>query len=161
MEDSQSEVGQQAETKKVLDFAKLREFAELTVRSKYIDDEQKQIKAKLEILEPVLLEQMADEGMQNVRLGGRTYYIRRDLFASPSEGHDKVGVIAALKEAELGDYVSETYNSSSLSAYVRSLKQEAENNESMTTNEIKALLPKPLQDVLRVGENYRLASRKG
>jgi len=153
--------GNEAIPQKGLDFSKIREFAELTERSKELDDEQKSIKARLDELEPVILNQMADEGLQNVRINNRTYYIRRDLYTGPAEGFDKPSVTLALKEAGLGEYVSETYNSNSLSAYVRSLKQSIEDGDMLTIDDLKKLLPEPLQDVLRVGENFRLASRKG
>lgn len=142
------------------DFAKLKEFSELTERNKQIEDELKANKARMLELEPVILEQMADVGMNNARINGRTYYIKRDLFAGPADGYDKVSVALALKASGLDDYVTETYNSNSLAAYVRSCKQEAEGGDTLTTEQIRSLLPKPLRAVLRVGENFRLGSRK-
>lgn len=141
-----------------MDFAKLRRFADLTERKKAIEAEEKAIKAEMDALEPVIIEEMADAGMQNAKINGRTYYINRRLFANPAEGHDKISVSAALRDAGLGDYVSETYNSNSLAAYVRQLVKEGD-AESLSTEEMRELLPEPLRGVLTVGDTYLLASR--
>lgn len=143
-----------------MDFVKLQRFAELTERSKAIDIEQKGIKAELAELEPQIIEDMAEAGMQSANINNRTYYINRQLFAGAGSGFTKFDIIGALKASDLDDYVSETYNSQSLSAYVRSFAKE-NGNEDLSPEEIKNLLPEALRHVLYVGEQFRLGSRKG
>ena len=151
---------------------KLRRFAELTERKKAIEAEEKAIKAEMDALEPVVIEMMADQGLKNANINGRTYYINRRLFAGPDEGYDKTNVSNALKAAGLGDYVTESYNSNSLAGYVRSVIKEAtpEDLEAagfdgeagtsvLTTEDMRMLLPQPLRIVLRVGDQYVLSSR--
>ena len=141
-----------------MDFTKLRRFAELTERKKAIEAEGKAIKAEMDALEPVIIEEMADTGLQNANINGRTYYINRRLFAGPAEGRTKYDVAEALKSAGLNEYVNETYNSNSLAAYVRQCVHEAE-GASLSTEEMRGLLPEPLRDVLKIGDVFVLASR--
>lgn len=142
-----------------MDFAKLKRFAALTEQCKDMEDKLKAAKAEMDALEPDIIEEMADAGLQNAKINGRTYYIRRSLYAGPAEGFDKVGVALALKQAGLHDYVTETYNSSSLSAYVRSVVKEHEDGEALDPGQIVSLLPAPLQPALYVGEQFKLANR--
>jgi hypothetical protein len=155
-----------------MDLSKLKRFADLTERKKAIEAEEKAIKAEMDALEPIIIGEMADAGLQNANINGRTYYISRRFFANPAEGYDKVSVSAALKSAGLGEYVTETYNSNSLAAYVRSVIKEAtpedlqaagfdENAgiDVLETYELRMLLPKPLRDVLVIGDTYLLISR--
>jgi hypothetical protein len=72
-----------------MDFAKLKRFADLTERKKAIEAEEKAIKAEMDALEPVIIEEMMDEGLQNANINGRTYYINRRLFAGPDEATTK------------------------------------------------------------------------
>jgi len=50
-------------------------------------------------------------------------YVERKLWAKAKDG-DKPAVCKALKRCRLGDYVEETFNTNSLSAYVRELDRE-------------------------------------
>ena len=79
-----------------------------------------------------------------------------DVFSHmgrPSLAKDRIvppeAVIAALKASELGQYISENYNTQSLKAFVREVAEEArlrcEQAERLfTEDEVRAALPAPL-----------------
>jgi len=124
----------------------LKQFIQLERRRRELEAEIDTIKAESAELEASLLPQFEQAGMERVAIDGRTVYIERKLWAKAKNG-DKQAVCKALKRARLGDYVSETYNSNSLSAYVRELDREG---RSMSPG---------LAKVLEVSEVFKLRTR--
>ncbi len=62
--------------------------------------------------------------------------------------HNKAAVCDALRRGQLGEYVEETYNTNSLSAYMRELDREGRP------------LPPVLDAVLEIGEVFKLRTRR-
>lgn len=124
----------------------LKHFIQLEQRRRQLEAEIGTIKAQSAELEASLLPQFEQAGMERVSIDGRTVYIERKLWAKPKEG-DKQAVCKALKRARLGDYVQESYNSNSLSAYIRELDREG-----------RSLSP-GLAKVLEVSEVFKLRTR--
>ncbi len=85
--------------------------------------------------------------MERVSIDGRTVYVERKLWAKAKDG-DKPSVCKALKRCRLGDYVEETFNTNSLSAYVRELDREGRQ------------MPPSLVAVLDVSEVFKLRTRR-
>jgi hypothetical protein len=125
----------------------LKRFVALEERRKQLEDEVDGIKAEAAELESALMPQFEQAGIERVSIDGRTVYIERKLWAKAKDG-DKPAVCKALKRCRLGDYVEETFNTNSLSAYVRELDREG-----------KPLSP-ALASVLDVSEVFKLRTRR-
>ena len=125
----------------------LKRFVALEDRRKQLEAEVESIKAEASELEGLLLPQFEQSGMERVSIDGRTVYVERKLWAKAKDG-DKPAVCKALKRCRLGDYVEETFNSNSLSAYVRELDREGRH------------LPPSLVSVLEVSEVFKLRTRR-
>jgi hypothetical protein len=125
----------------------LKRFVALEERRRELEAEIDIIKAEAAELEQRLLPQFELSGMERVSIDGRTVYIERKLWAKAKDG-DKVAVCKALKRCRLGDYVEETFNTNSLSAYVRELDRE------------ERQMPPTLAAVLDVSEVFKLRTRK-
>ncbi len=94
----------------------------------------------------------------------RNLSIGHDVFASPVDG-EKESVIEALRDCDLGDYVTETYNSQSLQAYVREIAQQVKeacttDGVEYTADAIKKALPEKLAERLKVSIVPVLRTRK-
>jgi hypothetical protein len=125
----------------------LKRFVALEERRRQLEAEIDTIKAEAAELEALLLPQFEQSGMERVAIDGRTVYIERKLWAKARDG-DKAAVCKALKRCRLGDYVEQTFNSNSLSAYVRELDREGRP------------LPPSLREVLEVSEVFKLRTRR-
>jgi hypothetical protein len=125
----------------------LKRFVALEERRRQLETEIDSIKAEAAELEERLLPQFEQTGMERVSIDGRTVYVERKLWAKAKDG-DKPAVCKALKRCHLGDYVEETFNTNSLSAYVRELDREGRS------------LPPSLAAVLDVSEVFKLRTRR-
>ena len=125
----------------------LKRFVALEERRRQLEAEVDTIKAEATELEQRLLPQFEQEGFEKISIDGRTVYVERKLWAKARDGN-KAAVCKALKRARLGDYVEETFNTNSLSAYVRELDRE------------ERRLPPSLREVLEVSEVFKLRTRR-
>ena len=125
----------------------LKRFVALEEQRRQLEAEVDTIKAEAAELEGRLLPQFEQSGTERIAIDGRTVYVERKLWAKAKDG-DKPAVCKALKRARLGDYVEETFNTNSLSAYVRELDRE------------ERPLPPSLREVLEVSEVYKLRTRR-
>jgi len=125
----------------------LKRFVALEERRRQLEAEVDTIKAEATELEQRLLPQFEQEGFEKISIDGRTVYVERKLWAKARDGN-KAAVCKALKRARLGDYVEETFNTNSLSAYVRELDRE------------ERPLPPSLREVLEVSEVFKLRTRR-
>jgi hypothetical protein len=125
----------------------LKRFVALDERRHELEAEIDTIKAEAAELEQRLLPEFERSGMERVSIDGRTVYIERKLWAKAKAG-DRAAVCKALKRCRLGDYVEETFNTNSLSAYVRELDRE------------ERQMPPTLAAVLDVSEVFKLRTRR-
>jgi hypothetical protein len=125
----------------------LKRFVALEERRRQLEAEVDTIKTETAELEQRLLPQFELEGFEKISIDGRTVYVERKLWAKAKDVN-KAAVCKALKRARLGDYVEETFNTNSLSAYVRELDRE------------DRPLPLGLRDVLEVSEVFKLRTRR-
>ena len=125
----------------------LKRFVALEERRRQLEAEVETIRAEATELEQRLLPQFEQEGFEKISIDGRTVYVERKLWAKARDGN-KAAVCKALKRARLGDYVEETFNTNSLSAYVRELDRE------------ERPLPPSLREVLEVSEVFKLRTRR-
>lgn len=108
----------------------VREAIALKKRIEELELELAPLKDKLNAMQPELLAWFEKSGDQRRTVDGRTAYLRRDLWVGVAEGVAKDAVMEALKEAGLGDYVNETFNTNSISAFARELEKEADWEET-------------------------------
>ena len=146
-----------------MDIRALREFVQLAERKDQLNGELKAISARLDELEQALVPQFLNDGVSSMRVDGRAVYVAQDIYASPVNDRDEV--IAALKASELGQYVSENYNTQSLKAFVRELAQEVrlrcqQEERLFTEEEVRAALPAPLGNTLKISFVHSLRTRK-
>jgi hypothetical protein len=107
--------------------------------------------------------QFLEDGVQSMRLDGRVVYLAQDIYPSPAT--DRTAVVEALKKSELGQYVSENFNSQSLRAFVREIAEEVrlaceQQGQVLTEDAVLAALPRPLGEALKVSFVHSLRSRK-
>ncbi len=125
----------------------LKRFIALDDRRRQLETEIDKVKAEVAELEQLLLPAFERDGVERVSIDGKTVYLERKLWAKAKDG-DKAAVCKALKRTHLGDYVEETFNTNSLSAYVRELDREGRP------------LPPSLGEVLEVSEVFKLKTRR-
>lgn len=147
-----------------MNITQLKEFVALENEKHELEDLLKAKKQRLDELEEALIPQFLADGLEATSLDGRTIAIKRDIFASPRDG-DKQAVVTGFKEADLGQYVQEAFNSASVSKWVREIAHDVEKdcNEQETLYDeaaIEAALPAPLDKALKVSFVFKLTSRK-
>jgi len=141
----------------------LKEFVALEKRKRDLDSELKSIAARLDDLEQALVPQFLNDGVNSLRIDGRLVYLAQEIFAGPLS--DRGEVIAALKASELGQYVSENYNTQSLKAFVREVAEDVrlrcqQEERLFTEEEVRAALPAPLGAALKISFVHSLRTRK-
>lgn len=104
------------------------------------------------------MQKMSEKGVDNIKVNGRTIYFHSQYWAGYK--NRKEDAVQALKEAGLDDYIKETYNTHSLSAYFRERIQEIEEEEGETVMEPEEILPEDLQNEIKITERIQLRSRK-
>ena len=146
-----------------MNMEQLKEFVCLETRKRELDSELKAIAARIDDLEQALVPQFLTDGVASMKVDGRTVYIAQDIQAGPLK--DRAEVIGALKRSELGQYISENYNTQSLRAFVREVAEEVRlrcqrQSRLFTEEEVRVALPSPLCDALKISFVHSLRSRK-
>lgn len=101
----------------------LKRFVSLDKRRRKLDVELKDTKKKLEELEPTVRENLVKSGTDRIAIDGLLLYIKRTIWVKALEGAEgKQATIAALK-AVLPQYISDNYNSNSVTAWLREVEQ--------------------------------------
>lgn len=132
-----------------LDIKLLREFVSIDSKISELDTELKILKKRKAEIDPVLQEQFASAGIQNINIDGRTVYVSNQIWAKKEDGATDADVVAALKAAGFGEmYVSEKFSHQSLSALIR----EWVNNDED--------LPEEFKGIIGYTEKTQVASRK-
>jgi len=100
-----------------MDTDRLKEFAELEGEKAEIKNRLNEITRRLEVIGPELLDDMIDDGIQNINISGRAVHIRKDIWAKVESTKEQV--VKALKESGLEEYVTVGFNHHSISSYIR------------------------------------------
>lgn len=142
-------------------FAKL---ASLQHRKAQLEAELKRLNEEISGLEGVLLEDVFEEGIDKMTVTAgedengfpikRTVYLERKVWAGHNGDAEELN--EALKQAGLNEYVQEKVNANSLSAFVREYDPE----KNLKPDDIRAKLPEPLRDVIKISEQFKLKSRR-
>lgn len=100
----------------------IRNFVQLKKQRAELQDELKELDDMLKTLEEQVSDELINEGVRNIRITDEdgqqhTVYYARTLWAS--SGGDMEQACAALKQANLGEFVREQFNVQQVSAYIR------------------------------------------
>lgn len=122
----------------MLDIDNMQRFVTLSSEEKRLKEELEEIKKEKAKLEPFLLEAMAESSIGSMKILDKTIYIDRRLWA---KYEDRGKAIEALKKAGYSSYVTETFNSNSLSALIREFEANGEGfpkefDGAITKNEV-------------------------
>ena len=101
-----------------IDTTKIKELQALDSQKRQLEKDLDEVKLRREELEKNLLEQFAEAGIDSITVDGKKVYLKRDTWTSALEG-DRAKACTFLKEHGLDFYVNETFNATSISAYVR------------------------------------------
>ena len=102
------------------------ELAEAFLLKRCIEADLRIVQDKINTLVPIVLDSMLTDGIQHIRMAnGITLHIHKQLWARAKDG-DMAAAAAALKEIGLGEFVKESFNVQTLSAYVRERERENE-----------------------------------
>tara|TARA_R100001530_G_scaffold52386_4_gene38727 strand:- start:119 stop:547 length:429 start_codon:yes stop_codon:yes gene_type:complete len=128
-----------------------KEYATLIASKRTLEAQLREVSDSMKRIERPLLEEMQDNEIDSLPIyvpDGRriTVYIHRQKWAKAKNG-DRAAVVDALKMGGLTEFLSENYNTSTLSAFVR--EQDA-NGE---------ILPECLTGVLDIGTVTSLRGR--
>ena len=104
----------------------LGEYAALTKEKAELNAALNGVVRRMGELEPTVLDYFAQHGVNQVRVEGVTLYPLRQQFARMKPEVDRDSASAALRDAGLGDYVSETFNLNSISAFFREAERNGE-----------------------------------
>ena len=126
----------------------LKEAADLELKRREHEDALKMINERFRQIEPILLDQFADAGMQNARANGLTFYVRLDRYCSKRAEFTSEQVCECLSRNGLGYMVTDSYNPASLKS---KFKEWAEQQVEP---------PAELLGMVNLGEVARLATRK-
>lgn len=133
---------------------KVHEFVLLTREKRQLEAQLNSVKQSLEELEAELLDQMMDSGIQNMKTPFGTIYLHSQVWASYPKNDDGEpqyqDANEALKEAGLGTFVNERFNSNTLSAWVRELPRDDMENP---------ILPEQLKGKLDVATKWGVRAR--
>lgn len=137
----------------------LDQFVALKDRKADLERQLRLVKDELAPLEAALLEEFAAEGVSGKRHAGsgKLVSISRRVWARATGG-DKASACAALRAAGLEEFVAESFNTNSVSAYFREqLKERTDAGEIV--DDLDALLPDELRGHIDLTEDAALSVR--
>lgn len=144
------------------EYAAFERFVTLTARKRVLADELADIEAALKALEPQLLAYLGEGGYEKIRIAGYTVFPFRETWVYPKDGVTREDVCRALKQYGLGHYVSEGYNTRSISKYVADLEKSRDKLADQDAG-LSAILPpeqSELVNVIEVRTAYRVHTRR-
>lgn len=149
-----------------------QEFASLSERKKFLEAQVKEINTRLAEINEQLIEMFAEDGIQRITVQAgtdeygnplkRTVYISRMLWLGYADAEDgnkakaKQNLIDALKRAGYGEFISEGFNSNSVSTIVREL--DPDNNTPLEI--LQAKLPQEIRPYAKVTEKVQAKTVK-
>lgn len=131
-------------------------FVSLSRQKKAIEADLRKVKDEMAQLDESLREHFVEHGLQ--RIGdadsGQTVYLRRSIRVK-NMGDDRAEACAAMRAAGLSDYVAESFNLNSVSAYFREqIADRAEHGE--VVGDPNDVLPEPLRGHIELVDDYQL-----
>lgn len=131
----------------MIDGARLAEYIELTARKRALDDDLKELKERLVMIELELLDQFVAAGVDKIGKDGYTLYMARSLRPRAKDG-DRDRMLEAIKANGYGDLVKEDIHPKRLETIVKELDEQGE-------------MPGWAKDTIEIYEQYNIRVRKG
>ena len=127
---------------------RVREYIRLRRAQKDRQAEADSAKEEADLIEQQLLEEFAEDGVQNMSVDGNTIYLQRQLWAQVDNAYSKEEVIDRLRQSGLDHFVRDNYSTQTISSWLRELEAEEES------------LPPALEGVIRGVEKFQLRVRR-
>jgi hypothetical protein len=139
-----------------------KKYVKLAEEKAELDGKLKQVKAQMADLEEKLIDYFQRHSLRNLGAGERTVYLHRQIWASLP---DKAAAHEALIRHGFDDLVEDKVMPQRLSAWVRELMAEAEQNEGASpasSDNLNEQLPLPddLKALIKVTEKFSVRVRK-
>jgi len=124
------------------------------------EDMLKTMKEERVIIEQRVIDQWSEIGTTKTTINGRTIYIKRIIQINPTFSRE--GVIKALEDVGMAEYLKEDYNTNSLKSYITGVLKDLAAGIGMepSIDEIKAALPDELAQNIDLFEKYQVVTRK-
>ena len=123
------------------------------------EDELKLLKVDKQKVEVLVRDMILSLGFKKVVLpSGVSISPSRQIYASKVAGCDPEYLVDKMKEAGLDDLVTTSVNTSRVSAWIREREQET---GSVLHDNCDAVLPEPLQGLIKIWEKLGVTVRKG
>ena len=116
------------EENKQLNISLIKRFARLGKAKAALASALDRVNAKITAIEEQVCDNMVDAGIKNMKIDGRTVYTKNEIWAKRIGDATTEEACIALKEADLGEFVQQGYNSNSISGLFRELDR---NNEPL------------------------------
>lgn len=126
----------------------LHVLIDLTAQKAELEKQLDDVKEKIAQTQADVLDYMQDNGMQSVKIGGHTVYLRRDIYASTVEGDDALSLV---RDHGYGDAVRTIINAQTASSIVRELIKDLAPDEP---------IPQWVQDAFKWTDKITPAIRK-
>jgi hypothetical protein len=126
------------------DLAQFRKLFDLDAKKNALEKELKEVKEEYQTLEKTLIEVMEANDLPQMKIGSKMCYVNPRRFAMIS---NKWEALQILKQNGYDDFISEGYNTNSISKLCRDLVDE------------KGKLPPEFGDVIKLGEAKKLGIR--
>lgn len=128
-----------------MNFDRLKELKELRKRKRNCESELRDIEHNINRIHDSVLEDMINEGIQNINIDGETLYISSRIWAKYENREE---ACKALKAANMGDIVKEGFNYITLSALLSEYSRAGQD------------LPKEFEGIIEIKEVFSVLSRK-
>lgn len=135
--------------------AMLKEWAANYKQVKVLEAQVKTLTERMTELEQPILDGLEIAEIERLSMDGLTIYEQTQLWAKTGEDATPQMVADALRKAKLAEFT--TFNSQSLSSYVREIAAE---HPDVEVKDLVKYLPKPLQAVVAISEKHALRARK-
>lgn len=103
-----------------------KRYSELIDQKKSSNEQLKDVNEQLALLEPQLVEELLNAGVDKISVDGNTFYSYSKIFPKFLV-EDKFVVVEALKQSNLASLCPETINNARFRAYLQELYDNGEN----------------------------------
>ncbi|KKN45153.1 hypothetical protein LCGC14_0686060 [marine sediment metagenome] len=133
---------------------KLKPYVELVKKKALLEQQLAETKARLAKLEPEIVEQFQENGVQRMSCDGYTIHLIRKIWAAAVNGDKKAmyTALSALDDETWSFLVEDNVNANRLAARVRECEDD---DDGMP------ILPAELVDVIKVSEVFKIGAQKG
>jgi hypothetical protein len=144
---------------------KLKQFLTLTAKKKAAKKDLEEIDAQLEKLDGELTKMFEQDGVNSMNVDGKTVYVHNQKWAGVlKEGKDatdeeRARALQALRDAGMDDYITESFNSKTLSSFVKEVLESAPLEIQTDPKRWYEVLPPSFAGAIKVTEETSIRVR--